>query len=193
MEEIKYRYGYVKTLLSKTELNTDYPKTWLVIESIAIQYRKIIELIAFSTIIANEDIYKSLRPSYAKDWNARLIFQDIERVNPNFYPTPISEFIGKENSDEPIIIAEHIDGFLTKSMAIKLYQKCSAFLHAENRYSKPLNLEEWIKYFKAKHYELNKLLDWHWVVLVPENFRYMVGVNLETNSKVEIYGASIGE
>lgn len=74
MKEIKFRYSYLKLLLDKTELDNKYPKTWLILESVALQYRKIIELVAFSTIIANKDDYKSIRPSFSKDWNARLIF-----------------------------------------------------------------------------------------------------------------------
>lgn len=192
MEEIKFRYQHLKLLLEKADKNPGYAEAWLILESISIQYRKIVELIAFSSIVANEKEYRSIRNKAAKDWKAEYIFNDIERVNANFYPTPIKGIIESKNPDQPDIIDEYEDGFLTRENATELYEKCSRLLHAENRLSQPLEHSDFIDYFKTKEQELFKLLHCHWVTLIPESLRYLVYVQLNSPKEIEIYGAEIG-
>ena len=64
-------------------------------------------------------------------WNAKLILNDIKKINPNFYPNLIDEVPSKEKG----IVSDWIDvkeGYLTKDEFIKVYEKCGNILHAEN-------------------------------------------------------------
>ena len=54
------------------------------IEVICLQFRKILELIAFSSLIANAEIFSRHYSEIEKKWNARLMLRDLERINPKF-------------------------------------------------------------------------------------------------------------
>ncbi len=128
--EIKRRTAVVDAFLAGATHALYLPTT---VESICLQIRKILELIAFSSLIANKDIYSAQHKKFAEHWNARLVLQDLERVNPDFYPNPI---IIKPSS-APGIVSDWTNrqgDFLTKEQFIKVYEKCGGLLHAENPY-----------------------------------------------------------
>lgn len=93
-------------------------------EFCVLQMRKILELIALSSLVSDADIYREKLGEIDKMWNAKLILQDIERIHPNFYPEAV--FIDPHDRfkwqprQEPI---------LTKEEFIKAYNKCGKFLH----------------------------------------------------------------
>jgi len=60
------------------------------IESIYLQFRKVLELIALGSLVANKDVFSAVYQDFAKYWNAELLVKDIERLNPRFYPRPIN-------------------------------------------------------------------------------------------------------
>lgn len=87
MEEIKRRVAVVDRVLSGAA-NTGFVITNA--ELLAVQLRKIAELIALSTICSHREEYARIRDDFESDWNARLILRDVERVNPDLpsaYPT----------------------------------------------------------------------------------------------------------
>ena len=57
-------------------------------------------------------------------WNARLILRDIEKVHPEFYPQPV--YIDPNNQYNIVNITE---GYLTKDLFIRIYEKCGKILH----------------------------------------------------------------
>ena len=101
------------------------------IESICLQFRKILELIAFSSLIANKDRYAAAHKNFESHWNAELLLKDLSRINADFYPKPIEEkpsvLPGVVNDLVPII-----DGHLTQEDFIHTYKKSGGMLHAAN-------------------------------------------------------------
>jgi hypothetical protein len=58
-------------------------------ELVYLQFRKILEEIAFSSLAANKTEYSALHANFAKHWKAEKILQELENLNPNFYPQPL--------------------------------------------------------------------------------------------------------
>jgi hypothetical protein len=123
MEEIKRRTLVVSRLLNR-ELTTGYRMTD--IEMIYLQLRKVLELIALGSLIANVDEYSRQQKKFAQHWYAARILDDLHAVNPNFYPVP-----GVQVKDESTGKVKAVDTpkkpFLTKTDFVTLYEICGAF------------------------------------------------------------------
>lgn len=98
------------------------------VESEALQIRKTLELIAYSSLIAHKDEYELIRNDISREWHATRILKKVESINPNFYPVPVygaSKHAWKLKRG----------GFLTKKQFITLYDRCGSILHAKNPFS----------------------------------------------------------
>lgn len=99
------------------------------IESEALQLRKLLELIAYSSLVSYQGAYRSVRSDIAKDWHAARILRKVESINPDFYPTPIDGFNRRGWNRVR-------GGYLTRKQFESLYDKCGAMLHSQNPFSK---------------------------------------------------------
>lgn len=95
------------------------------IESMALQLRKLLELIAFSSLVSNRDAYEAVRSDIAKDWHANRILRRVESINPKFYPQPVDGFVGSKWKKVR-------SGFLTRLQFAELYDECGNILHVPN-------------------------------------------------------------
>lgn len=141
------------------------------LEICMLQLRKTIELIAMGSIISNVDEYSKMNEKYYDNWNARLVFQDVERINPLFYPQPISINHHNDGPDEFIALKSE---YMTKDEAIKLYEKCGAFLHANNPYKNPVDFEYYRNNIDSWRSKIVRLLNVHLIKLLDGNMYYVV-------------------
>src|SRR5580704_12805346 len=128
MEEIKRRTSVIDFFLTGGGHALYQPTT---IESVALQLRKILELIAFGSLVANKESYSASYEKFASNSNARLMLRDLVRINPDFYPKPVVE----APSSDPRAIHQRKDrqaDYLTKDEFERAYDKCGAIMHAEN-------------------------------------------------------------
>src|SRR3989442_14231436 len=113
MQEVRARLKLIESVTAK-QLTTGQP--FSDVEFVFLQLRKILELIAFASLSANKEQYSAAHAKFATHWNAKRMLADLEKVNPDFYPTP---------SAPPVIYPtpsaiqmKHVpaiaDGFLTK-------------------------------------------------------------------------------
>src|ERR1700731_738919 len=58
-------------------------------ELVFLQLRKILELLAFASLTANREKYAAAHKKFATFWRAKDMLQDLEKVNPDFYPRPV--------------------------------------------------------------------------------------------------------
>ena len=168
MEEIKARTKAVNIFLS---VNCHAMDIQIKTESIALQFRKILELIAFASLAANRIEFEKQHKKFKSEWNASRILKKLEKVNPKFYPRPYKEKVLNEENGESILQREYIkSGFLTKDDWVKLYDKCSGIIHIKNPYSGEQSegtrefldsAPEWMK-------KIDLLLSCHKVQLVDE-------------------------
>lgn len=183
MTEIKRRDYVIRAFLSGTS-PTPYPMTN--IESIYLQIRKILELLALGSLVANKTLYSKHNEMFAKHYDARKILRSLEKINTDFYPRPIKE----TPSSTPGVKTELLDisdGYLTKTDFIKLYEKCGGLMHAANPYGPDKdisyyerNIDEWLK-------KIVKLLNCHMIKIAGENWFYLIHMKEEGTDEVKGY------
>ena len=182
MEEIKLRTEVVTSFVDN-KINSKYliPTA----ESAALQLRKILELIALSSLVANHEQYSSLRANFHRDWNAKRILETLDRVNPNFYPVPTSQVLISEGQyDTPNIES----GYLTREEFEELYNTCSAILHSKNPFSEQdfdalsflyKEVPEWMQ-------KIIVLLNHHHVHPIDDSRMYIVMMQTQKDGSVQM-------
>ena len=89
MEEIKRRNASIKKL---SEIAVGQLHVPVVTECVYLQFRKILELIAMSSLVANRQTMEKMnrsRKQLGNQWNGDAILKLVEGINPDFYPVPI--------------------------------------------------------------------------------------------------------
>ncbi len=164
MEEIKKRVYIIDYFL----LNPSVHKTMSMftdIEFLCLQFRKIFELIAFSSLTAHRKEYEEKRKSYATDWNFTKILESIRKINPKYYPEPkICSFSNGKLSH----LQQRTEGFLLEVDLESVFQETQDFLHAWNPYSgKNIDLDTFVQKMKIWIQEIKTLLNQHVIWLFP--------------------------
>ena len=183
MEEIKKRAEVVDAFVTG-RCNAVYPQTTA--ESVFLQMRKILELIALASLVANTQKYRESRSCFAKDWNARKIMSRIKSFNPDFYPVPTRQVV--DPATGKVIETKEIEsGFLTKTELERTYDRCSHFLHSENPFARPRDTIAFLADIPRLMERTRNLLNHHHVQLVDESLQLWVIMNAETDGRVHVY------
>lgn len=161
MEEIKNRVSFARSFLNSEMSPEDELFGY---EIVCVHLRKILELIAFSTLAANKEEYSRVHDDFSKKWNAKKLLRTIEKINPDFYPKPV-KFLHTDSKEVKVL--DYIkDGFLHRDDWLKLYDLCSTVLHVWNPYDEKerhINFEksvtEWVQ-------RIQNLLGLHYVQLL---------------------------
>lgn len=182
MENVKSRFELIRRILAE---GTFFKSNEFAYECVSVQFRKVLESIAFASLCANKDKYSEVHANFAKHWRAKALLEDLERVHPNFYPVPLKP---------PIVNADgtkHFDridnGFLTREDFVLLYDKCSEVIHTRNPFSQKepridfvCSVEEWLNRIKI-------LLQLHMMQLADVNEIWVVSMHEPSDGKVHAY------
>ena len=183
MCEVKNRTHAIIEML-KGHTTTLYPITN--IEFMCLQIRKVLELISMGSLVVNQEEFDAIGAQYSKFWNARLILQDIERLNPKFYPVAVNE-VPTDEEGVAKDIQEKASGFLTREEFVTVYEKCGKMMHAQNPFGAKYDYES----FKAKVLEwLHKiygLLGSHLIHLKGDDGFYLIHMEERNNKGVHGY------
>ncbi|WP_051688630.1 hypothetical protein [Butyrivibrio sp. AE2032] len=170
MAIIKMRIKSIKKI-RKHMISTGYSFTD--IEYCVLQIRKILELVALSSLISDYKVYEEKMDNIYKMWKADLIIKDIERINPQFYPEPTLTIKKAGEIDRLVMTNKE---YLTKKRFIEVYNKCGKMLHSHNLMNGEKNITdlylqydlylekwvEWIENLLENHivnlYETGKIL-----------------------------------
>jgi hypothetical protein len=183
MEEIKRRTHAITTIINK-KYSTAYPATN--IEFICLQLRKILELIALASIAANKEEYAKQYKKFADHWNAKRILQDIEKINPMFYPIPGKQIID-ESTGKVVEVKKIENGYLTKEEFPEVYDKCSQLIHSSNPYGTQVNLEEYDTLVTEWNDKIIKLLNHHQIQLIDSQLQLWVLMQSKDDGKVHAF------
>jgi hypothetical protein len=104
---------------------------------------------------------------FEKLWNARLILNDIERLNPNFYPKPIREVSGSKPGAKSDL-KDITEGYLTKDKFLKVYEKCGKIMHADNPYGAQTDYGYYERSIPLWMEEIRVLLNSHTIRLIND-------------------------
>jgi hypothetical protein len=183
MSRVRQRVDLVQRLLGR---ELDLGSEAFDAELVYLQFRKILEEIAFSSLAANKTEYSALHANFAKHWKAEKILQELEKLNPNFYPQPL-----ESPTSAPGF--HHFDqlsgGFLTREEFTALYDISSEVLHTRNPYSQDdlviqarYSGDQWVL-------RIQRLLSWHSVRLLSGE---ILVVNIPPSGTVHVYPGSVG-
>jgi hypothetical protein len=182
MTEIKLRMEVIDNILNGVKSTGQFPTD---MECVALLFRKILELIALSSICANKDVYSAKRESFYKDWNGKRILDDLEKVNRNFYPQPSKQIVD-EKTGRVAKLEKIKEEYLTKELFIQLYDKCSEHLHSYNPYGEYPNLDELKADFLKWKNKIVNLLNHHQIQLVNQTRQLWVVMRSRDDGKVHV-------
>ncbi len=159
------------------------------VELVYLQFRKILELIAMASLVANraamEQLYSPRR--LGRYWNADDLLKDIERINPDFYPHPIIEV----PSQDPRVksgLQDRVGDFLSKDDFKHLYNRvCGTLMHAANPFGKALDYNDLLIGVPAWRTKIINLLNCHKIKLVNDENMYLVHMEEERDNKAHVY------
>ena len=194
LEEIKLRINSVMEIIDERKnkeqnLNMEemiqfHMKT----EFICLQIRKILELIIFGTMVANQEVYKKTYSDFKNHWNVKKIMRKIEIINKNYYPIAMS-FGDSKLNDDGINYTHELNvlntEFLTKEEFIKLYDKCSEIIHSPNPFQNnhlinfEKTLEDWM-------YKIVSLIYIHQIKLVNSKHTWLITLTYPPNGKINV-------
>lgn len=183
MSRIYQRVGLVRKVLDRQcDLGSEAFDT----ELVYLQFRKILEEIAFSSLAANRTDYAALHANFNKHWKAEKILQELGKLNPDFYPQPLEAPTSSSGF-------HHFDrlssDFLTREEFAGLYDISSQVMHTRNPYSQDESViqarysgDQWVS-------RIQRLLSWHSVHLLSGE---ILVVNIPSSGGVHVYPASGG-
>jgi hypothetical protein len=183
MEEIKRRHLVVNGLIDGSCF-THYKAT--TIESIYLQLRKILELIALASLVANKDHYARQQQKFESHWHAARILRDLAEINPQFYPTPGKQ-IRDEKSTAVIAVDSIKEGFLTQNDFVELYESCGKILHADNPYGGVTDLSAYERQAPIWSGKIKTLLNHHQIQLVDSEDQVWCIMHAEHDERVHAY------
>ncbi len=186
MSEIKQRIDSIKRIseISQGQLGFD-----VVTECIYLQFRKILELIAMSSLVANRQAMEEMNQSMkklGKQWNGDAILKFVERINPDFYPAPMIE-IPSQTPPAKMELVDKTNGFLSREEFSRLYNLCGNLMHADNPLGRKTNYKALFKESSAWRRRIIELLNCHQIKLVGEDGFYLLHMHEKHDGNVHMY------
>jgi len=129
MTQIKLRLAAIQYLYEQAQkqdpkVDGQFLFLW---EQIALHFRKIMELIVFSSLVAHQDAYAKVYPDLADHWKIGKILEKLDKVHPDFFPKPTK--IAREKG--VLLQVKLLDKpRLTRDDLVWLYDTCGDLIHA---------------------------------------------------------------
>lgn len=156
------------------------------IESIGLQFRKIFELVAFSSLVANREKYSAIYADFSSHWEASKLIKNLRRINPDFCPEPVTE----EICALPGVLrhlAPRASDYLTEQSLVTAHGRCGALMHSTNPFGTAIDYGFYHRSFQQWMQELMNLLNIHKVRLVGEQGFYLFHMREEGHNDVRFY------
>lgn len=183
MEEVKRRTEVINGFLTG-KCNAIYVQTTA--ESISLQIRKILELIALASMAANRSEYAKHRRHFYTDWNAKRILETLKKANPKFYPKPNRQVVNRETGSVDSL-EDITSGFLTENEFVALFDVCSEILHADNPFSRTQHPEAFLASVPAWIEKIRILLNHHTIQLIDDDKQLWVLMKAKSDGKAHVY------
>ena len=169
MGDIRTRLNALSWLLQEDPLTQG--NSLLTMELAFLQLRRVLEIVAFSSLTAHERKYAEAYKNYHQHWRAKDMLKVVERLNPHFYPRPL---------EAPTVINGRWhyevmkDGFLTRDEFGRAYDDCSLVLHTSNPFSKrePVSIMAPVDY----GVKLKRLVERHYIRMVGGTTVWLVTI-----------------
>jgi hypothetical protein len=161
MLEIRMRTVVCDALLSR---ETETGSTVTDYEAIALNLRKVAELIIYANLAGHKEEYvKKFEGDDLKAWKVEQVIRRIKGINADYYPSPSDQ---NKSPDGQYYLTSLQEGtWLTEKDLIKMYDKCSKLIHAKHPFGVAANYEEYPAYFETWLQKIANLLSHHTVDL----------------------------
>lgn len=183
MDEIKRRVAVVDFFFTGGGHALYLPTT---VESVALQMRKIMELIALGSLVANRERYCEAFEKFATHWHAGRILRDVEKVNPDFYPKPVVE---APDADPRVKhqLKDRQPDYLSREQLEAAYEECGPIMHAENPYGSRVDYDHYRAKLPPWKTKVVNLLNNHVIRLVGEKGFWLIHMKEDRDDKVHYY------
>ncbi len=172
------------------ELLTD-DKNYVFIESTSLQIRKILELIAYLSILANGD---KLNSDERGDYHAKNIIENLAKKATLFYPFPSHVIPPEQAGGEPTLIPIGYTNALSQSEFSEMYQLCGKVLHAQHPLKSTVDIDNVITKNKQTLLKLKQLLSFHTVGIKKAEDKYtFLYVEIDFTNNKETKDSTIRE
>lgn len=183
MEDVKRRIAVIDFFVSGQGHALYLPTT---VESACLQLRKVLELIAFGSLVANAEAYTAVHSKVSKAWQAADLLTELEKVNPEFYPVPIVEAA----SNIPGVMHElkkRDPDYLAKADFPEVYGRCGVMAHAANPYGKGIDYGYYQNTIPLWRTQIVNLLNNHQIHLVNRPALFIIHMKENRDDKVHWY------
>lgn len=149
-EEYSLVLGEIRERLFSAEVLSK-ERNLVFIESTALQIRKILELIAYLSVLVN---IEKLNHREKNEWHAKKIIEALNTKTTVFYPFPSHIFPPEEANGQPTLIPLGYGYALSQNEFANTYTMCGNILHAQHPLKEKLDIE---KFFLGHKNILNKI------------------------------------
>jgi hypothetical protein len=153
-----------------------------VVEYSYLQFRRILEALAFSVVIANQRAAKQVGASMSKDYHAEKLMRWIEARFGSGYPTPVVQ----QMDPKPGIrsnLADFQGAYLTRTDFATLYARSGDVLHGKNPLRKPFDYDPFANAIPEWRMKLRNLLHNHTLRTVDDTHMFLIQMNTDDVDK----------
>jgi len=159
----------IKNRIFSAEILSNERENAIFIEATTLQIRKIIELIAYLSLVLNrEKVNRKIRNKF----QANLIINAISDKTKIFFPFPSYIIPPNKDNKEAILIPIGYKNSLSQNQIIDIYKKCGKILHAQHPYEIEIDFKQYKLENKIILNKLKNLLQNHTIGIKHENNRY---------------------
>ena len=162
MDKVRQRLAAIKWLVATSKhFKSEH---FILTESVFVQFRKILELIAFASLAAHKDEYSKAHRNFQNHWKAKSMLEAVGEINRDFYPVAIQSPV--KTGPNSWHVPGYVDDALTKDDFELLYDSCGEILHMRNPFSTKdpvTNIRYSVDQWVAK---IERLVTWHYVQLL---------------------------
>lgn len=143
------------------------------IESTSLQIRKILELIAYLSVLVNNE---KLNHREKNEWHPNKIIEALKKKTTIFYPFPSHVVMPRKDNDQPVLIPFGYNNALSQADFVNAYNTCGKNLHAQHPLREKTNNKQVFAENKMVLKKLKGLLE-----------RHTIGIRHGTNKYTFLY------
>lgn len=192
MVEVRTRLSASYEYIERFFKSSDY----IEFDCAVLQFRKALEATAYASISPNKEEYRTLRlkakggQDFSKDFKATAIFHNLEQINMDFYPIPLTPAI--KQIDGSWQFGRKEKDFLTKQKFSRIYDRLGKFLHADNPWDTDKQRQNIAKDIRSSIPLLKNLLELHAIFIRTQNYQgvWVVDIPERQDSRPNIITAT---
>ena len=156
----------IRQRILSAEILSDERENVVFIESATLQIRKILELIAYFSLLLNKGkVNRKIREEY----HAKRIINAISENTTIFYPFPSRIIPPNSSLDQPMLIPIGYKHALSQKEFNEVYQDCGKVLHAQHPFKNELDFKKYKQNNTITLRKLKNLLQNHTVGVRHKN------------------------